>query len=272
MREINEKVPIRGETIWITGASSGLGLALSELLAGAANHVIVSGRNSEALNALKQRHAHVDVLLFDITDTESLGHVRDKLATLAPHLNRVILNAGTCEYFDIETPDWSMAQRVMAINYQGMVNCVEIAMPLLQANGNGHFIGIGSQAVLAPFPKAEAYGASKAAIHYYLEALRIDVKRFNIDVSVILPGFIDTPLTRKNTFDMPFIMSSHKAALRIVNAVSKRKLRYTFPKRLSVVLAAIRLFPRWWVRKQSQQQMAQFAQAGKSAQSLHRES
>lgn len=258
-------VAIRGEIIWITGASSGLGLALSEILSGADNQVIVSGRNLVALNRLKAQYDNVIVLPFDITDTESLGDVSDRLHSLVPRLDRVILNAGTCEYFDIMAPDWSMAQRVMAINYLGMVNCVQIAMPLLQAAVNGHLIGIGSQAVLAPFPKAEAYGASKAAIHYYLEALRIDVKRFNIDVSVIMPGFIDTPLTRKNTFAMPFMMSDTHAAQRIVNAISKRKLRYVFPKRLSGLLAMIRLFPRWWVRKQSQQQIDTLAQHGDEA-------
>ncbi len=116
------------------------------------------------------------------------------------------MNAGSCEYLDFPDPDWSAVRRVMEVNFFGTVNCVEFVLPLLRA-GHGrrpHLVVVASQVTAAPFPRAEAYGASKAALQYFCDSLRLDLAHEQIDVSVINPGFVDTPLTRKNDFEMPF--------------------------------------------------------------------
>jgi len=110
-------------------------------------------------------------------------------------------------------------------------------------------VGVSSQAVQAAFPRAEAYGASKAAIRYFLSSLRMDLKPFNVDVTCVLPGFVDTPLTQKNDFPMPFLMSPDDAAKRMFEALASRPYEFAFPKRLTAMLWIGRHFPKLWLSK-----------------------
>ena len=98
----------------------------------------------------------------------------------------------------------------------------------------------------APFPKAEAYGASKAALQYFFSSLRIDLAPEKIDVTVVNPGFVDTPLTRQNDFDMPFLMDVDEAAKRVISNLDARPRSYSFPKRLLALLSVSRVMPRVW--------------------------
>ena len=237
---------IHGETLWITGATSGIGLALVEQLA-EHNHVIASGRNAAVLESLNSRFPKLNALPCDLTTTTE-KQLTEKLQQLTPYLDRIILCAGNCEYLNIELPEWHIHRTIMDINFHGAVTAVAAALPLLKAAQHGHIVGVTSLATQAPFPKAEAYGASKAALSYFLGALRMDVARFNIDVTDILPGFIDTPLTQQNNFDMPFIMSAETAAQRMVSAIVKRPYRYVFPKRLYALFKLLSWFQRWWVK------------------------
>lgn len=241
---------ITNETIWITGASSGLGAALVEKLA-PDNRLIISGRNKSALEKIANSWQSVDVLAFDMTDSQSIADISRQMKLLAPHLDRALLNAGTCEYFDITDPDWAMFQRVMDSNYMGTINCLRIALDSLKKSSHGHIVSVGSQAASAPFTRAQAYGSSKAALHYFMESMRIDLQQYNIDITLVKPGFIDTPLTRKNEFEMPFIMSAEKAAENIVAAMESRPLSYTFPWKLQGLLWMVRQLPRWWMGKQA---------------------
>ncbi len=243
------------QVIWITGASSGIGLALTKNYLAQGHKVIASARHQGELAPLLQAHEQLSFVEFDVSNQEQIASVRASLQTLTDHLDCVILNAGTCEYFEVasQQPDWQMMERVMAVNFIGMINSVQVSLPLLKKATAPHLVGISSQSVQAAFPQAQAYGASKAAMRYFLSSLRIDLKPFNIDVTCILPGFVDTPLTQKNTFPMPFIESSEKAALRIVRGIRHRKYEYAFPKRLSVLLWCGRHFPKLWLRLLSPQ-------------------
>ena len=109
-----------------------------------------------------------------------------------------------------------------------------------------HIVVVASQVTNAPFARAEAYGASKAALQYFFDSLRIDLAPENIDVSVVNPGFVDTPLTRKNDFDMPFLMDVDDAVQRIIKQLASRPRSYSFPKRLQALLLMSRLMPGTW--------------------------
>jgi NAD(P)-dependent dehydrogenase (short-subunit alcohol dehydrogenase family) len=239
---------IRNEIIWITGGSSGIGAAIARLLAEQGNRVIISGRDVDCLQATALMHRNIETLVFDVTDSSNISAAREQFAARIDHLDRVILNAGTCEYLDIDSPDWSMPARVMATNYLGAVNTLAACFDLLKRAPQPHIVGIGSQAIRAPFPRACAYGASKAALGYFLESLRVDLSAHGIDITHVLPGFVDTPLTRKNDFPMPFILSADAAAQRIVTALAARPREFAFPRRLSAVLWLARRFPRSWQR------------------------
>ena len=242
------------KTLWITGASSGLGLALAKHYLATGYKVIVSARSDEALKPLQERYPKaLSFIEFDISKDSDVMRVKQALEEQVEHLDLAILNAGTCEYLDIEDPDWALFDRVNQVNYMGTVRSIQVCLPLLKATPNAHLVGVSSQAVQAPFIRSEAYGASKAAVRYLLESLRLDLAPDDVSVSCILPGFIDTPLTQRNDFDMPFIMSPEQAAKRIVKAISKRCYEYAFPKRLSAVLAMSRLVPKLWYKYNSRE-------------------
>ncbi len=234
--------------VWITGASSGIGRALALQMAARGSRVIASARNQAELDRLAEENANIVALACDITDRAALQDALRALSDITPHLDQVVLNAGTCEYLDFPDPDWNAVRRVMEINFFGTVNCVEAALPLLRKspNGNAHIVAVASQVTAAPFARAEAYGASKAAMQYFFESLRVDLAAENIDVSVVNPGFVDTPLTRKNDFPMPFLMEVDEAARRIAANLESRPRSYSFPLRLSALLSLSKLMPRWW--------------------------
>lgn len=234
------------EVIWITGASSGIGRELCLQLVAQGHQVIASGRNKQALAKLAAQSERVMPLVFDIADESSVASAAEKLAELTSRLDRVIINAGSCEYLQFPVPDWSAVNRVMAVNFTGAVECIRIALPLLQrSSGRGHIVGIVSQVVSAPFAQAEAYGASKAALSYFLDSLRIDLAD-SLDVTSVFPGFVKTPLTDKNHFAMPFILPVDEAAGRIVESLASRPTHFTFPKRLHWLLKFSKLCPGLW--------------------------
>ncbi len=239
---------IRGEIIWVTGASSGIGQELARQLASAGNSVIASARNPVPLERMAQTFPNIQPLIFDVADDMSIATTREKLNAITDHLDRVILNAGTCEYLDIHAPDWSLIGKMCAVNCAGMANTLAASLELLKNAKSPHVIGVSSQVVNAPFPRAEAYGASKAAATYLLDSLRMDLKQFNVDVSILFPGFVDTPLTRRNDFPMPFLMSADVAAARMIRHIEKRPFHYAFPRRLGVVLWFARSMPSLWLR------------------------
>lgn len=241
---------ITNETIWITGASSGIGYSTAKSLALNGNRIIASGRNRAALDKLAAESENIIPLICDLV-LDSHESIATSLQDLTQKLDRIILSAGDCQYLDINSNDWSCTQRVMDINFHGTVRAIQAALPLLEKSPNGHIVGISSMASMAPFTQAEAYGASKAALNYFLSALRIDLKAKNIDVTDIMPGFIDTPLTQKNNFEMPFLLSPDEASKRILKAIEQRKFTAVFPKRLYFLFKVLTLFPKSWVKKNS---------------------
>lgn len=246
-KEVRKKNMIINEIIWITGASSGIGKAVAINLAKQGNRVIASGRNRRALEDLSLESSNIIPFICDLV-TDSKDSIETALAELTPSLDRIVLSAGDCQYLDVDHEDWSCINQVMDINFHGSVRAIHAALPLLEKSENGHIVGISSMASLAPFTQAEAYGASKAALSYFLSALRIDLKNKNIDVTDIMPGFIDTPLTQKNDFSMPFLLSPKEASDRIIKAIEKRSFTNVFPRRLFWLFKFISLIPGIWVK------------------------
>ena len=238
---------ITNEIIWITGASSGIGYEVAKELAIQGNKVIASGRNAQALDLLAKESHNILPLVCDLV-TDRHQSIHHSLADLTSHLDRIILSAGDCKYLDVNSPDWSCITQIMDINFHGSIRAIQAALPLLEQSNNGHIVGITSMASIAPFTQAQAYGASKAAFSYFLQSLRIDLKDKNIDVTDVMPGFIDTPLTRKNDFDMPFLLSVNDASNNIIKAIEKRSYSAVFPKRLYWLFKCSSLFPKLWLK------------------------
>ncbi|MBA6390986.1 SDR family NAD(P)-dependent oxidoreductase [Colwellia sp. BRX10-3] len=228
-------------TILITGATSGIGESLLHRYISKGYQVIACGRNEEKLKQLAHDNAHVIPLAFDVTDTEQICKAANKINEIE-HIDILMLNAGDCRYIDnAKAFDGALFASVIATNLQSLGHILEYFLPKVITGGQIVFVS--SSATILPFPRAEAYGASKAGIDYLANSLRLDLKAENIAVTLVHPGFIKTPLTDKNDFPMPFLLSSEQAASRIYQGVSERKSYLHFPKRLTWIMRFISLLP-----------------------------
>ncbi|MDP5136271.1 SDR family NAD(P)-dependent oxidoreductase [Rheinheimera baltica] len=229
-------------TCLITGASSGIGHALALYYAANGWTVYAVARSEDKLNQLAQ-HTGIKALPLDLTDNTALCSAAEQLLEEGVVLDLVLLNAGTCEYVDATDLDLAAFDRTFAINFHAVVAASKYFMPLLKASMSPQLAIVSSMAHFFPFTRAQAYGASKAAVSYFADSLRIDLVDSGISVSLIEPGFVDTPLTQKNDFSMPFLVSTDTAAERIYSGLAAGKQRIRFPRRLSIMLKLLSLLP-----------------------------
>jgi len=230
--------------IWLTGASSGLGAALAELLLAQGLRVALSARRAEPLQALAARYPQqVLVLPGDLGEPEQVQQIAEQIAQQWGALDSVILNAGTCEYIDARQFEAALVERVLRTNLLAASYCIEAALPLLRLGHQPHLVGVGSSVTYLPLPRAEAYGASKAGLRYLLQALRIDLASEGIDVTLVSPGFIDTPLTQRNDFPMPMRWPVDKAARHILQRLPSRPYEIAFPGLFIAALSLLASLP-----------------------------
>ena len=209
-------------TVLITGASSGIGEGLAKSWADDGHRVIACGRDAARLEALLSYSPHISVCQFEMTDADAC---RDALVGSRPDL--VVLCAGTCEYLNQGRVDPALVERVMRTNFLGPVNCLAALQNALQPGSR--VVLVSSMAHWLPFPRAEAYGASKAALSWFANSLRLDWEPKGISVTTVFPGFVDTPLTRKNDFAMPGKVSVDRAVSAIRRGIAKGKNEISFP-------------------------------------------
>lgn len=233
--------------IWITGASSGIGESLTRALTRGKHKLVITGRRSDPLEALK---AHAPKQISPaVADTISKDSLQSIAPTLESHgnLNMAILNAGTCEYLEIHDYSSDVIEKNIQTNVMGTARCVEIALPALRRTRfrglPATLVIIGSSASWFPFARAEGYGASKAALSYFARSLRADLAGEGIDVVLVSPGFVKTPLTEHNDFPMPFLVSADNAAERIVSGLAKGHNEIAFPKRFTWILKSLSILP-----------------------------
>lgn len=230
------------KTVLITGATSGIGqqLALDYLQAGW--QVLACGRNPDKLVALKQQSAqpeHCQTLSFDVTEREAVLAAGQKLQQA---LDLVILNAGTSLYIDdAKHFDSERFSRLMQTNLLGVAYCLEAFTQHIPRGGQLALVG--SSAYLFPFTRAEAYGASKAAIAYLAQSLSLDLKAHEIQVSLITPGFVKTPLTDQNDFPMPMRISVERATADIRRGLAQRKALISTPASFVLGLRLLNRLP-----------------------------
>lgn len=221
-------------TVLITGASSGIGyeLALRYLEQGA--KVFALARSEERLAQLAkqfpQRCLPVKVDLSDAGDSQRAG---EWINQQVQFLDLAILNAGTCEYVDVNKLSHEPFDKVMAINWRGTINSLLFCLPLLRNKNSlverAQLVGISSMASILPMPRSQAYGASKVAVEYLFNSLRVDLVNELIDITLVRPGFVKTPLTDRNDFPMPFAQTTADAANNIMKGISKRQWLVQFP-------------------------------------------
>lgn len=222
----------------ITGATSGIGEALLAKFHTEGHDVIACGRNEEKLASLTSQYHNVQTLVFDVNNNKAISVVAEQVA----NIDILILNAGDCAYIDdVMAFNGDIFANIINTNLISIGYLLQYFLPKIATGGQVIFIS--SSATILPFTKAQAYGASKAGLDYLANSLRVDLAPHNIGVTLIHPGFVKTPLTNKNTFNMPFMITSNEAAKKIFSAVAKRKNYLHFPKRLTITLKIIALLP-----------------------------
>jgi len=238
---------------WLTGASSGLGAALAQQLLEQGHQVALGGRKPDALEHLAAAYPH-QVLLTqgDIEQPEQVRTMVAQIEAAWGGLDLAILNAGTCEYLEPGHFDTALVERVMRTNLLGLCHCLEAVLPLLRQGRQPHLVVTGSSVDWLALPRAAAYGASKAAVRYLVESLRIDLIGEGIDVTLVSPGFVDTPLTRRNDFPMPQRWSAERAARYIARRLPKRPLEISFPFPFIPILRLLGALPGRWRLKLGQ--------------------
>ncbi|WKZ56511.1 MAG: SDR family NAD(P)-dependent oxidoreductase [Bdellovibrionota bacterium] len=230
-------------TVWVTGASSGIGRATAIEFAKRGAHVVLTARSQSKLEEVA---AHIRslgrnawVLPVDLARTTPTPSMLAEL----PAIDILIANAG--DYFPTTAQDVS-AERYMALmqlNFGGMLRCIEAVLPSMLQRRCGVICGVASVVGYRGVPRASIYGASKAAMINFLESLRFDLEPNGIQVTIVSPGFVETPLTAKNTFPMPFMIKSEDAARRLCDGLLAGRREVHFPYRMSYLCKLMRILP-----------------------------
>lgn len=222
--------------IIITGATSGIGnqLAKDYLLEG--HHVYAVGRDDSALAELESLGA--ETVDLDLMDRDKVIDAFEKIE----EVDLAICGAGMCEYLDMPNFDSASFMKVMSVNMGTLSHAIEGILPKLIAS-KGRLVGIGSASAYVPFARAEAYGSSKAAIHYLMKTLQISLAPHDVSVSLVVPGFVETPMTKQNDFPMPFIQTTAQASKAIRDGIASGHDVIEFPKKLTLPLKVLGTLP-----------------------------
>ncbi len=202
--------------------------------------LVLLARRADLLQKLASELTNAIAVPCDVTDSAA---VHDAVAR-AGEINVAIANAG------VGTTGWaaksvSEAERMMHVNYFGMLYLFDAVIPQMMERRSGRFAGIASIAGLRGFPTASGYSASKAAMQAFLEAARVELAPFGIRVTIVNPGFIATAMTEKNTFSMPFLMTTERAAKIIVDGIERGGRIVEFPWQMSALTRFSRALPAW---------------------------
>jgi short-subunit dehydrogenase len=232
----------RGKTVWLVGASTGIGAATAAALHALGARVIVSARQRANLEGFTADHPGSFALALDATDAQAVQAAAAQLLAQGP-LDCVVYCAGTYTAMRANGLNAASMQHHMDVNYVGAVKVLEAVLPAMLARGEGHISLVASVAGYRGLPNSLAYGPTKAALINLAETLYLDVHGQGIGVSLINPGFVQTPLTAQNNFDMPALLTPAQAAQAILRGWARGRFEVHFPKRFTLWLKALRILP-----------------------------
>lgn len=246
------------KTVMITGASSGIGYGLAlELSRRGAKLGLIARRAeklAELVREIEATNGKAIALPADVMDVNSLVAAATQLRSAFGPIDVLIANAGVGATVDGAELKGSTVAGVINVNVLGAANSVEAVVPEMVQRGSGQLVVISSLAAYRGLPKSAAYCASKAAVSAFFESLRLDLKPRGIDVTIIHPGFIKTPLTAGRHAQMPFLMELEEAVQKITSAIEKRKKSYAFPWQLASIVRAGMIMPNFmydWISRRN---------------------
>lgn len=240
----------KGKTIFLTGASSGIGEGLAIALAKRGAVLGLVARRREMLEELTSRceaaGGTARALAADVTDPSAIAAAARSFRDEFGHIDIMIANAGIGGNDEkTRSYDPESVKKVIDINLLGSVNSIHAVVPDMIARGSGQLVAISSLAGFRGLPKSAAYSSSKAGMTTFFESVRLDLADKGIAVTIIQPGFIKTPLTSGRANKMPFLMELDDAIPHFLNAIEKRKRFAAFPWPLALIVRAGKFMPSW---------------------------
>lgn len=234
-----------GKNIWIIGASSGIGAALAIKLSKLGANLAISSRDAEKLNSVyaqlqKGKHA---IYPLDVTDAHKLKITLEEVVKNFQKLDSIIFMAAAYKPHDGSIPSLENIKQIVDVNFTAALNVAYSALPIFYRQNYGQIVLCASVAGYRGLPNGQPYCATKAALINFAESLKVENEGKNIDVKVINPGFVKTPLTDKNNFDMPLIITADNAAEEIIKGLKSKAFEIHFPKLFTYAMKLIKILP-----------------------------
>ena len=232
----------QGKTVWLVGASSGIGRATAHALHAQGAKVFVSARNQQALDVFAAEHPGAVALALDAGDATSVKAAAKVVLDAGP-LDLVLYCAGYYKEMRATEFDLQIMLQHQQINYVGALYVLDAVLPHFLKRQAGHISLVSSVAGYRGLPKSLAYGPTKAALINLAETLYVDLQDSHVGVSLICPGFVETPLTAQNKFTMPGLIKPEQAAQEILRGWASGQFEIHFPKRFTFFMKALALLP-----------------------------
>ena len=227
------------KTVFITGASSGLGRGLALHYAKEGAKVFAAARRRDELEKLARESENIVPVPLDVQDTGALVNA----IQAAGDLDMVIANAGVGGPTSARKIDWTTVKKIIDVNAGAACVTVAAALPRMVARDQGHVVAVSSLAAFRGMPGNGAYCASKAALHTFMESIRVDLRRTRVKATTIYPGFVKTDLTAKNKFPMPFLMELDDAVKVMARGLKRGAKTIAFPLPLAAAIRTIGALP-----------------------------
>ena len=233
----------RGVRVWVVGASTGIGAATAQHLLSLGARVALSARNETALRQLAADSGQALILPLDVTNRSQLLEARDQLMAAWQGVDLVLMVAGVYREMRADAIDIDAVEQMLDVNLRAVFHVLDAVLPTMLAQGRGGVGIVSSVAGFGGLPRALGYGPTKAALINLAETLYLDLHAKGLGVYLINPGFVDTPATKQNDFEMPALISPQEAAVQIVQGIERGEFHIHFPRRFTNWLRFAQLLP-----------------------------
>jgi NAD(P)-dependent dehydrogenase (short-subunit alcohol dehydrogenase family) len=233
----------KDRTVWLVGASSGIGRATAEALHARGANVVVSARNADALATFERQFAGSLGIALDATDRDAMRNAAKRIEARFGRIDLAMYCAGHYKALRATEFDLDEMLKHQQVNYVGALHMIDAVMPMLLKQKAGHLSLISSVAGYRGLPQSLGYGPTKAALINLAQTLYLDLEPLGIGCSVINPGFVETPLTAQNKFTMPALITPAQAAAEILKGWAAGDFEIDFPKRFTLMMRAMSHLP-----------------------------
>lgn len=233
----------RYRVAWITGAGKGIGRFLALELAHRGVAVAASARSEDDLTSLAAEEPRIRPYPLDVTDEAAVRATAEAIERDMGPIDLAVFNAGSHIPVRADSLSVEPFRTLVEVNLMGVVHGLAAVVPRFIARRTGHVVVTGSVSGYRGLPTAAAYGATKAGVNNMCEALKPDLERHGVNISVVNPGFVRTPLTDRNDFPMPFLLEPAEAATRMADGIEAGRFEIVFPRRMALLMKAASLLP-----------------------------